>query len=67
MNAFECMNVFAYTAPGGNYPEYISVNVNRDGSVDVIVRSKAENGNSGDTASITLEPEQVVKLKKALP
>lgn len=34
-------NIFAYTAPGGNYPEYISVNETDDPDlISVTVRSK---------------------------
>src|SRR6266403_4895187 len=32
-------NVFAYTALGSNYPEYLSVNANEDSTVEITVRS----------------------------
>ena len=32
------MNLFAYTAPGGSYPGYVSINQDTDGNVTVNVR-----------------------------
>jgi hypothetical protein len=47
-------NLFAYTAPGVNYPEYISINF-EDGHLSVTVRNPAkEDGSCGETASVTL-------------
>lgn len=31
-------NVFAYTAPGGSYPGYVSINRDADGNIAVTVR-----------------------------
>ena len=31
-------NIFAYTAPGGSYPGYVSINCDKDGNVAVTVR-----------------------------
>lgn len=59
-------NLFAYTAPGCNYPEFISVNreVNQ---TEVIVRSAAwGDGTCGNTASIKLTPEQVTEPIESL-
>lgn len=49
-------NLFAYTALGVNYPEYISVNRRKsDGMIEITVRSpKKSDGSCGDTATITL-------------
>jgi len=63
-------NIFAYTAPGGNYPEYVSINVDNDkdgNQVTLTVRSQAKSdGSCGDTVSIALTPEQLYKLAYTL-
>lgn len=32
-------NIFAYTAPGSNYPEFLSINKQDDGTITIDVRS----------------------------
>jgi hypothetical protein len=60
-------NIFAYTAPGSNYPEFISVNSAENGLVEIIVRHKVkEDGRCGDAASILLTKEQALQLSAAL-
>lgn len=60
-------NMFAYTAPGGTYPEYISVNIDDEQRVTVIVRSAAKpDGACGDTSQITLSHEQLSALANRL-
>lgn len=61
-------NIFAYTAPGCNYPAYISVNVDdTDDRVVVTVRSLAkEDGSCGDTSEVKLEPKQLSELARKL-
>jgi len=56
-------NIHAYTATGGNYPEYLSVNVNEDNTVEITVRSpKKADGSCGDTATIKLTAEEFSKF-----
>jgi hypothetical protein len=60
-------NLFAYTATGINYPEYVSVNREDNGTVSITVRNKAkEDGSCGDTASVELEASEVSDLFHAL-
>lgn len=60
-------NIFAYTAPGCNYPEYVSLNVADDGSSILIVRSKAkEDGSCGDTAQIALDADKLAEFARTL-
>lgn len=48
-------NLFAYTVPGSNYPEYISINKEDDGLVSVTVRSAVKlEGACGETSVIYL-------------
>jgi hypothetical protein len=55
-------NIFAYTAPGGHYPEYISVNA-EGGVLEITVRSAAgADGTCGPTASIKLTAAQELEL-----
>jgi hypothetical protein len=52
-------NIGAYTAPGCNYPEFISINEDTDlGYVTVIVRSCRDiDGNCGESAQIQMTRE----------
>jgi hypothetical protein len=55
-------NVYAYTALG-DYPEYISVNVNEDSTVEITVRSpRKADGSCGDTATAKLSGEEFAKF-----
>jgi hypothetical protein len=60
-------NLFAFTAPGADFPEYISVN-RYDGSTDIRldVRSPRPPNGSGENAYIVLAPEQARTLGLAL-
>jgi hypothetical protein len=63
------INLTAYTAPGVNYPEYISVNLamNSDDEVEFTVRSKTKaDGSCGDTASIKVDISQFRKIARDL-
>ena len=61
-------NVFAFTAPGTNYPEYISVNETEDPDKFTIdVRSpRKEDGSCGDTSRVTLTMQQMDELAGAV-
>jgi hypothetical protein len=60
-------NLFAYTAPGSSYPEFISVNREPSGGLNIIVRSPSNaDGTCGNTAFITLTPQQECDLTEAL-
>lgn len=37
-------NIFAYTAPGADFPEFISIN-RKDGRIEITVRSQGAGGN----------------------
>lgn len=57
-------NIYAYTAAGGTYPPYISINAEVDGTISVTVRSA---GNWGrDVTTIKLQHERVRELVEAL-
>lgn len=58
-------NIYAYTAPGGSFPEFVSVN-NAGGGVSIVVRSiKAPDGKAGDTAAIVLSYDEFTNLLRA--
>ncbi len=61
-------NVFAYTAPGSDYPEYISVNETNDTNLFTItVRSpRNDDGTEGASATITLTMPQMDELAGAI-
>lgn len=47
-------NMSAWTAPDVAYPEYVSINRNLAGDVEITVRGGAYDGLPGDTVAITL-------------
>jgi hypothetical protein len=53
-------NIFAFTAPGSNFPAYISINAAQVGGFSVTVRS------DGVTAEISLTREQAAEMAEAL-
>lgn len=61
-------NVYAHTAPGASYPEYISVNETDDPNLfTIVVRSPAKpDGSCGDAAQITLTMAQTEELAGAI-
>lgn len=59
-------NIYAYTAPGCNYPEFVSVNREENGDVKLIVRGKPKDGKCGETVSITIDGHQALLLADAL-
>lgn len=60
-------NVFAYTAPGSSYPEYLSLNVDEHFNLVITVRGEAKgDGSCGETVNITLTPQQVQSLARTL-
>jgi hypothetical protein len=72
-------NIFAWTAPGADYPEFVSIN-ERDGKVIVAVRGPKRLKNPrpqyatdpdafdrcGETVEMTLPAEQIAPLAKAM-
>lgn len=59
-------NIFAYTAPGCNYPEFVSVNI-RDGKVVLTARAAAKaDGACGDTVDVDLPPQVVREMARKL-
>lgn len=59
-------NVFAHTAPGSHYPEFVSVNEHVDGTISVIVRSPREGDACGAMAQSTLDRAKARELGLAL-
>jgi len=62
------INLSAYTAPGCNYPPFLSVNT-EDGSseVEIIVRSEVKpDGRCGDTASIKIDAANFERVLREL-
>lgn len=57
-------NIFAYTAPGTDFPEFVSVNATDDKGVDIILRSPKAIG--GGTAQVALTRDQARDLYVAL-
>lgn len=55
-------NLFAYTAPGADFPEYVSIN-ETDGKVVLTARGQ---GVSGGIASVTLSERDLGEMAKAL-
>ena len=56
-------NIFAYTAPGSNFPEYLSLNI-WEGGVQLTVRSAVDDG--GTQAMIRLSELELQRLVDAL-
>lgn len=54
-------NIFAYTAPGSNFPEYVSIN-RRNEEIYITVRSPG----GGHTAEMRLPYDQLDELIRAL-
>jgi len=70
MSIPDCL--FAYTAPGAGYPEYVNLSV-VDGEIKVTVRGPKKPPTDaitveqpGDTSAMTLPREQAVELYRAL-
>lgn len=62
-------NVYALTAPGAGFPEYISVNqqpYNAPGTLTFTVRSAGAPEGSGYSGEITLDRQQARELGLAL-
>jgi hypothetical protein len=60
-------NIHAFTAPGGSYPEYVSVNQSGHDDYSITVRSpRKEDGSEGSQASITLDSGQARALATAI-
>lgn len=69
-------NLFAYTAPGATYPEFVSVNEHQDGRVTIDVRSpptfdvmQSDNpplAVCGPTSQMTLPRDRVQELVQGL-
>ena len=57
-------NIFAYTAPGADFPEFVSVNEADGGGVEFIIRSRIDIG--GSTAQVALNHEQAKALYYAM-
>jgi hypothetical protein len=59
-------NIFAYTAPGSNYPEFVSLNQQADGSITLSVRGPAIVAACGPQAEVTLPRRELLNLFDAL-
>ena len=67
-------NIFAHTAPGADYPEFVSINEQDDGRITVCVRgpkkmhagaARAFEG-PGETVDMTLPREKIAELIQSL-
>lgn len=52
-NPMKDRNIFAYTAPGADFPEFISIN-RKDGRIEITVRSQ---GNGGNQMALMVLPQ----------
>jgi hypothetical protein len=58
---------WAYTPPGANYPPFVNVMENLDGSFTITVRSSIkENGSCGDIASMTMSDAEFLVLLRTI-
>jgi hypothetical protein len=57
------VNIYAFTAPGADFPEYVSIN-RVAGAVEITVR--APKGQGGHTATVRLLPEEYECLQAAI-
>lgn len=61
------VNIFARTAPGGSYPQYVSVNETSVAAVEVTVRSPAgADGCCGATAAAVLSKDEALELARSI-
>lgn len=59
-------NIFAWTAPGASYPEYLSIN-ECEGRIEVTVRAPNRGSAAGHTATMVLPLEAFSALAATLP
>lgn len=66
-------SLFAYTPPGDEYPEYLSINESDDGEIEITVRAPKKPAEGarpyalpGDTAVMRLPREELAALITAL-
>lgn len=60
-------NLFAYTAPGTNYPNYMALNRNEDGSLVLDARGPATaDGKCGATIQVPVPREEAKRFIHAL-
>ena len=67
-------NIFAHTAPGASYPEFLSINEQDDGRITVCVRgpkkmhtgAAADYEGPGETVDMTLPRDKVAELIQSL-
>lgn len=61
-------NLFAYTAPGPCYPEFVSINKREDRDVVLTVRGAAKQDGlvPGHTVDVSLPPEEIANLVQSL-
>lgn len=59
-------NIFAYTAVGVA-PEFVSINIDDDGKVNLTARGVGDDGgNTGTTVTVNLTPEILRKMAEQL-
>lgn len=60
------INFAAWTAPGCDYPQYLSIN-EIDGIVEVTIRAtRGADGSCGPTISVKLQPDEYKNLLKQM-
>ncbi len=59
-------NIFAWTAPGANYPAFVSIN-DRHGTITLDARGPIQaDGKCGETVQIELPTRQLAEIARAL-
>lgn len=61
-------NIYAYTAPGANYPEYVSINTGFDdeSKIEITLRGQAKDGECGRTVAVSLTFGEFERLARTL-
>jgi hypothetical protein len=57
-------NIYAYTGPGHDYPEYISISEDENGRVRINMRSRGNGGT--DTAGVLMTRDKAAELSEVL-
>ncbi|MDE2096840.1 MAG: hypothetical protein KGL39_06295 [Patescibacteria group bacterium] len=60
-------NIFAWTAPGANYPAFVSINDRGADGITLDARGPVQpDGKCGETIQITLPVRQLAEIARAL-
>lgn len=61
-------NIYAYTAPGADFPEFISVNerIDDQGNKSVVITARGTKVNGGATVDVALTRDEAMRLYASL-